>query len=137
MRIPALLTLAFCTLSCGRSPPQVHSQGSTSHKIPEDSTPLVAAFAEVGGQHRYIVFAYGRQRPLVAEPDHILVDGQRVDVPTSGNVYVVDDKLRLHKSNLEPGELRAPLWEGTSQDFFKGQRWQELYSLLKEHRWKE
>lgn len=110
--------------------------GSTQHKIPGDPTMLQAAFAEADGEHRYVVPAYGREKEVQAKQDHIVVDGKRVDVATTGKVYVLDPQLKLHESGVKPADLQKPLWAGGADEYFKSDPWErDLYPLLKKHRW--
>ena len=132
----SVVTLCICLGACGSRGPQVSTTGSTHHKIPGDPTPLTAAFAEGDGRHGYIVLAYGRDRGMQAGLDHVVVDGQRMDVPPTGKVYVLDPQLKLHESRVRPADLIGPLWAGGEDEFFKTYPWQgDLYPLLKMHRW--
>jgi hypothetical protein len=130
-----ILVLCLCCCACSRQA-HVVTTGSTDHAIPGDATPLSAAFVDEDGKHLYLVLVYGTRLDMRASPDHLLVRGQRVAVPAEGKVYVLDPKLNLHKTQVRPETLKAPLWEGGANAFFGTDAWtKDLHPLLKQHQW--
>lgn len=132
-----LLLLWFFLLSSGcgfSSTASVTSTGCTSHQIPGDPTSLYAAFHASDSRYDFVVLTYGKQ--MEDDFGGVTVDGNKIDVPKDGGVYVLDSNLKLHKTSVAANDLQKLLWTGSPDDLLESQVWQnELYPLLKQHPW--